>query len=151
MKRGCGRRGSGLLIGVVGLCVAPPVAAAEWVLVGETELAQMFVDESSLTQQGRYVHAWFRWDYSSPQTTTEGKYFLSFKALKHFDCALRQSSARQVVLYTEGNGQGVVVDSAIFPPDDVNAHMQAVVPQTVGEAELDYVCKNAPGAKQQNE
>jgi hypothetical protein len=154
MKPWCRRRRSGLLIAFVdvasllaGLCVALPVAAAEWVLVAEDGTVQVFTDKSGLAREGRYLRAWFRWDYSSPQTTMEGKYFLSFKALKHFDCALRQSSVRQVVLYTEGKGQGVVVDSAIFPPDDVNAHMQAVVAQTVAEAELDYVCKNAPGAK----
>lgn len=115
--------------------------------MGETELAQMFVDESSLTQQGRYVHAWFRWDYSSPQTTPDGKHFLSDKTLKYFDCALRQSGIRQIVAYADENGRGNVVHSVTFRPDDMRAHMQDVVPETAGETQLNYVCKNAPRPK----
>ena len=115
MKPWWRRRTSVPLIALVGLCVALPVAAAEWVLLSSEETHVTFVDKASITVRDPYVQGWFMFDYSVPQTAPNGSHYLSAKMLWSFDCGLRQLFPRQAVYYASNRGAGTSVHS-FAPP-----------------------------------
>jgi hypothetical protein len=141
-----------LLIGLVALWVALPVAATKWAPVTiSTDSEQVWVDRSSIVWHASYVRAWFLWDFPAPQTTSKGKSFVSMKLLSYFNCSLRQLSSRQVLYYDHPHGIGQPVESYAYVIEQVKLSMQDVVPDTSGEQILNYVCNNAPKSKTKSE
>jgi hypothetical protein len=133
---------------VLGLCVALPAAAAEWVLVAGNDTVQVFVDKSSIALRGQYFQAWSMEDYLSPQTTRDGgKPYLSTKVLAHYDCQSRRRMMLHLVDYAQSQGAGSVVESFTASLEQTSGQMHDVDPDTFGEAQLNYVCKNAPKPK----
>ena len=140
-----------LLIALVALSVALPVAATEWAPVRiSTDSEHVWVDRSSIVWHTSYVRAWFLWDFSAPQTTSKRKSFVSMKLLSYFNCSLRQLSSRQVLYYDQPHGIGQPVESYAYMFEQVKLSMQDVVPDTSGEQILNYVCKNAPKSRRKS-
>lgn len=117
--------------------------SAEWYRVTGTEKFNVLVDLDSVSPRGKYWQAWFRWDYTESQTlkTYPPSQYLSNKELNVFDCQSRTSAELQSVYYTGVSGMG---DTAYSWSTTIEkAQMKDVIPETIGETMLRFVCLTA--------
>lgn len=128
------------------MVTAHTALASDWQLVSGDQTLKTYVDTESLAHRGRYVKAWFLWDYASVQ---KGEYFpsnqfQSRKTLWYISCSEKTFAQIQALTYTGNAGAGKVVTSDAFPVDA--AQFEDVVPDSIGETLVNYVCKRE-GAK----
>lgn len=138
-------RNSGSVVGCR-LVKAPIVLPGNWVQIGDGDSTDAYVDVQSVASKGIYKKAWFTINQGSPQKTNYGdKAFLSAKQLVYFNCSERTIELVQTVSYSDPNGGGDVVSSQnqTFQP----LRLIDVVPGTLGELMLNFVCKQNAKAK----
>lgn len=116
--------------------------ASNWVLLTRHDDTEIYADDASVFKRGHLTLAWDRTDYPSSQTMTFSpfKQFRSMKALGYYNCAEKTGALRELILYADAGGSGEVVAHVTVPVDHLD--FKAMVPGTVGEVLLRYVCGN---------
>lgn len=117
--------------------------AANWQPLAKGGGFIVYVDTESLVQRGEYWQSWFMWDNENDKETPDypPKTYRSTKTLTVFNCSLRQSTGIQTVYYSgqEGSGNSVYTASVNIK----QASFADVVPDSIGESMLRYVCSRA--------
>lgn len=118
--------------------------AAEWIVVGGNSKVETSVDIQSLRRSGEKIKVWIKWIYEEPNEA-EGIYprkmYQSAKSLSIYNCAENSSITIQDILYSEKGG-GEVIKSVTVT--EAKARYSEVVPDSIGEAILQYVCTKSP-------
>ncbi len=122
------------------LCLVFPLMAysSDWVIISTGSDSVIYGDKQSIRTQGNSVKLWLKWVYDTPQEvehTYPVKKYTSTKSLDVYNCQDRTSTTLQTVRYSE---DGSVVDSQIWK--DLKSAYSEIVPDTIGESILDYVC-----------
>jgi hypothetical protein len=96
----------------------------------------LFVQNKSIAKKGRFIKAWFFWNFSSPQKLEPylDKYYSHYLSLVYFDCAERVSATTQVLYYLDD------ANVQTFSSDVEKILFREVAPDTVGETMLERVC-----------
>jgi hypothetical protein len=90
------------------------------------------MNTDEIYQAGPYRAAWNKVDHSRDPTVT----YFSAKDLWYFDCANRKAALKKWLNYDRN---GKLVESNEVP--DYELSWRVVVPDSVGEAKFDIVCK----------
>lgn len=122
--------------------------ASDWQIISGSEKLNVFVDKSSIARSGKYKKAWFMYSNSTDQTGlvyTSYKVYRSNKALEYFDCEERTTGQIQSTFYAAEFGAGDALGSMILKLPQVM--FSEVVPDTIGETMLNYICSPVPVKK----
>jgi hypothetical protein len=114
-------------------------SASNWTLVSKpVDEERFFVDRQSLALDGKWRKAWVLFNHAEG-IPKEAPVIKSMKAQWWFDCANRAIQEVQVISYDEelGAGTPATTKNLRFSPD----RFEDVVPDSVGEALLDFVCR----------
>ena len=106
-------------------------ANERWDLIDGNSSEKILVDTQTLSSN----NAWVGTIYKNPQTNKQGKAYSRTIAQWGYSCASRTLTLKSTTFY---KNSGVVVSSVTIP-----AYLQesmAVVPDSKGEAILDYLC-----------
>ena len=115
-----------LALALVASAGAVPAHAADWVIVGGSDVGTKYVDRTSIRQVGSYKQAWARNDYRDQSDQYE-----RMQVLDHYDCAGRRTRTLQISVYFR-NGQ---TDSA-----QGGRVWDYVTPGSIDEFAFEYVC-----------
>ena len=74
--------------------------AADWVSLGMVDLGTYGIDRASIEKDGSLRRVWTKLDYREPQKTSQGKTYLSSRALMEMDCVKKQVRTRSIALYS---------------------------------------------------
>jgi hypothetical protein len=74
--------------------------AADWVSLGLVDLGTYGIDRASIEKDGAVRRVWTMLDYREPQKTSQGKTYLSSRALMEMDCVKKQVRTRSIALYS---------------------------------------------------
>jgi hypothetical protein len=107
--------------------IANPAQAAEWVRSGWNADQTSYVDVSSFRRDGNVVRAWEKAIYSA----TNNRNWREARTLSEFDCSSKQTRILTITVYFK-DGK-VETESA-------GTDWRYVVPDTVGDSILDFVC-----------
>jgi hypothetical protein len=120
-----------------------PLANAGWVLlaVAPDGTNAVFGSRRHETRKGSTVAVWLRFEYREAQ----GDGFKSAVERDVYECARIASKALSVTYYSENNLGGAPRNSTTFDEDKVS--WAPVIPGTVGDLLLDWVCKTASKAQ----
>lgn len=118
--------------------------ATEWRSVSATNDVGtlFFVDVDSIKDDGRHVVAWTKENRKSPkQVMFNGKSvsYMSYIALRVFDCQQQRSAIVQGTFYSKANGKGESLYS--FNEKLTNDLFSFVTPSSMGEAMLQFACE----------
>ena len=113
-----------------------------WVSVGESKAGEMFLDITSIKEQGRYRKAWVRFSYAVPQASAYGAKS-SFKSLEYFDCKAGASAVKQELAFGDQGGYGELLARTTYT--DAEMTFEDPVPGSVGKLVLDRVCRSRLG------
>jgi hypothetical protein len=122
-------------------CLFSTLASAEkWEWLGSENGIDIYIDKTSINPKGKYIEAWFRWDYRVKNTLPvyPRKAFLSAKSLEYFDCDAGSRANAQLVFYSGQSGSGETVSSFLQSP--TQEQFTRVMPESIAEASLEYVC-----------
>lgn len=112
--------------------------ASDWSLLDTSDIAQVYLDKSSVARFGKIRKAWIAYSYKDAETYN-GKSYKSSKTLGLYSCAERTSGIYQSTSYADEYGKGLVISSWQIPSKDV--HFSEVVPDSIGEVTIDAICK----------
>ena len=118
------------------------VASENWVFLGKSGTAAIFIDPSTSVDTGKYRKAWFLFNQigANPGTPTRAQYG-SETEMDYFSCGARTMFTAQTIKYALGDSKGEVIDSRTWKVmDDAFAD---VAPNTAGAQMLAAVCKTA--------
>lgn len=108
---------------------------AEWVNLGGSTTATLYVDPETIRRNGNFVKMWILFDYKAIYINA-GKSSWSLKAQSEFDCAEEQVRVLAQYEFSGPMGQGEIVDS------DSNPHKsEPVMPGSFGQTEWKFACK----------
>jgi hypothetical protein len=119
-----------------------PAHASDWQVVASAEKMTVLIDKNSMARAGKYKKAWFQYSYDVDQagnSSTSFKIYRSTKTLEYFDCEEHTSAQVQVAYYSAIFGAGDFLGSIAVKPQA--ASFTEVIPDTVGEVLLEFVCK----------
>ena len=122
------------LLGLLGLFVAPPVAA-EWVEAQRDEGAVDFFDPSTASAHGSYVRMWSMTDLL---TRPDGIAWRSARRYSEYDCFQKRLRILEVHTF-DGPRLSGATQSHIKGPTE----WSFVGPRTLGQTELEVACKRA--------
>ena len=74
--------------------------AADWVSLGMVDLGTYGIDRASIEKDGSLRRVWTKLDYREAQKTSQGKTYLSSRALMEMDCVKKQVRTRSIALYS---------------------------------------------------
>jgi hypothetical protein len=130
-----------IAVATITLIYAPIVYARQWVLVGNNRTHQVYIDVDSIKGEGNTRTFWDR-DISSEEVYPSGylrssRPYSSATSLVFVDCSSNKLGLLEGIYY-DRNGEviGSFDDSSLGTPQQ----LVNVVPDSVGEAELNYVC-----------
>lgn len=129
-----------LIFALAILALSAAASASRWVEVTDGDGVKIYADTESARRNGQIVRVWLRWVYQAPRPVTNSnpqKHFLSQKTLELYHCERRTAATIQIIRYAEGDG-GEIVES--LSGADAPEQYSEVVPETVGEGILKYVC-----------
>lgn len=126
--------GKGIL-GVVLACAPAWAVCADWVQVATSQNTAVFVDRLTLLRHGSLIEAWTKYQYEKTNSTDSLFGSIIAYSIGHevYDCSARQRATRLLLAYDPG---GNVLKSE-NPP---TIHFVDAAPDTLGDAELRYVC-----------
>lgn len=129
----------GLLL--IGSLIFNYASASDWFLIAKGNDFIVFVDKSSISSKGKYLKAWLIWDYIGTKKMEyyPHKEYRSTKSLYYLDCSSNSVAISQSASYSGNFGAGESVDS--YSNDISKLQFNDVVPDTIGETILKYVCK----------
>ena len=116
-------------------------SASDWFLIAKGNDEIIFVDKSSISSKGKYLKAWLIWDYIGTKKMEYHPYkeYRSIKSLWYLDCNSNSVAISQSASYSGNFGAGESVDS--HSNDISKLQFNDVVPDSIGETILKYVCK----------
>jgi hypothetical protein len=120
--------------------------ASNWVDVYSASGALVYLDAESIAPRGKYMLAWWRIDYDSPQKTTTGYPRREYRSAKHlmaFNCAEKTLASVESLIFAGESGQGEVVDT--YSVDWNKLTFTDPTPDPLGEQMLRLVCTSRPG------
>ena len=118
------------------LVVVNPSWASDWVSVGMSDAAVYGIDRASIEKDGPLRRVWTMLDYREPQKTSQGKAYLSSRALMEMECAKRQVRTRSMSLYSGHNLSGEALTS-----EGIFDQWQAVPPNSPVFTMFKVVCE----------
>ncbi|CWM48909.1 Uncharacterised protein [Neisseria meningitidis] len=122
-----------LCLAVFALGLATPAVAADWVQVGiDSDNNTTFGDADSRTDD----RAWFEIRYAKPEKIGDGKFYNKIKKLEEMDCSGKRSRTLTATGYFESGNSSET--------DTYYAEWSYVIPDTIGEAEYEFVCNRYP-------
>lgn len=143
------------LVILLSLTVGSNVLAADWVAIGETDNAMLFLDAESMERGIDVVNSrifWSMTSYTVDQRDVSMAKYRSTISQYEIDCDRKKVRSLHFVMYTGISGQGDVLAS-----DSVRGMWRSLVPGSVGEQNWKIVCKGAsiagrsgPGGSQAN-
>lgn len=114
--------------------------------IGSKSDSTYHIDRDSIqtrrfTSGGTYVAAWWKIDYHQAQELSYGKKYWQTKIFDYYDCVARKTAYDYAVIYDKQDNYVYSSEKHIstYSSKDWNR----VVPDTVGEHQLDYVCSQA--------
>jgi hypothetical protein len=122
--------------------------SAEWVSVGHTNAAEVFVEKTTITPKGAKLKVWAKWVYAEPRVvpgSVPPKLFQSAQSLSFYDCAERKSAAIQEIHYSEKNGGTTLKAESIL---EGMARFEEIAPDSIGESILEFACYQVSKRKQ---
>lgn len=128
------------------LTLASTAHAANWVHVStDINDNKRYIDTDSIQTHrfsggGDYKTFWNKWEYSNTQKQDYPPYksYNEVKAFEYYDCTAKRMEVESVHYYL--NGQPVS-SSSDYVPTSSSATWDRVVPDSVGEGKLDFVCR----------
>lgn len=112
--------------------------SSRWTRVSHSTTFAVFLDKESIVTTPKLRKAWLLTTYDPDTAATQG--YQSAKSLWLYRCQERQSAIIQDILYRDKFGSGDVVRIGAQIGQD-QARFEDVVPGSVGESQLNAVCK----------
>ena len=110
--------------------------AAQWVNIGDGSDSYHAVDIDSIKGEGNVRTYWSNLTYVEEQQRIYKK-FQSIKSLNYVDCTTQQIGILSIIYYS---ATGEVVNSSDESYRSVPSRLSRIVPDSVGESGLKYVC-----------
>ena len=120
------------------MLVALSAHAQGWVSVAESTAGEMFLDLTSVKEQGRYRKAWVRFSYAVPKATAFGAQS-SFKSLQYFDCKAGASAVKQELAFPDQGGNGEPLARVSHTDEEMT--FEDPGPGSLGQMVLNRVCR----------
>jgi len=118
------------------------VSWAEWELCGSSGVddkkAMFFCETSTIRRNGEISRMWEITTYTKVQTNARGDRYMSFKALKAYNCRDFTQAAISFVLYSEMSGEGNAVLSNTRQESELE--WIPIPPGTTGETLWKFAC-----------
>jgi hypothetical protein len=115
-------------------------AMAEWTAVGISadEQTVIYADKGSILSRGSRVKMWHLFDFKSakPSTSVKGKFYLSSKGQKEYDCSEEKISLLAYSHHTKGLGKGEILVSNYSVKDD----WEAIAPDSIDKILFNIAC-----------
>ena len=111
--------------------------AADWVSLGMVDLGTYGIDRASIEKDGSLRRVWTKLDYREAQKTSQGKTYLSSRALMEMDCVKKQVRTRSIALYSGHHLGGEALTS-----EGVFDAWQALAPNTPVFTMFKVVCEH---------
>lgn len=111
-------------------------AAAEWTFVGDGEALKIYVDRSSVVENGSVVRMWALVDYATVQQWSDYLSYRSLKTHRAFDCSGARQHTQSSLLHREQMGSG---ESVYAVP--VGSSWQPVTAGSIDEVLWNFACK----------
>ena len=131
-----------LLVVILFCVIAESSIASDWVFVTGNDDAKIFVDMQSLRIHERDVKVWEKWVYVRPKevknSSLKNTYNLEVD-LSIYHCDEDTAQLLQVDRYADQKGSLLLMESFTYP--ETPPHELEIVPDSFGEAVLEYVCK----------
>lgn len=129
------------------LLIASQVSASEWKIIDASEKTETSVDVQNIAKlPGNVRKTWVRYRYQTTQNTVE-ILPIGYKTalnLNYFDCGQRTMALAQEILYSDVD-ESKSIRSKTYPRESLQ--YEDVVPDSVGEAALRYICAPPPNRK----
>lgn len=128
------------------LCLFPSMAeASDWVEALRTDNVLISIDRNSLRRTGTKVRTWVKWEWAVARESLDGarRKYTASKELSIYNCAERSTHTVQAIRYADNEMQTVVEDVSV---KDVSSSYYEVVPDSIGEALLEFSCNEIRGS-----
>ena len=128
------------------LSLCQPVLASDWQFLGNSTApeGEILIDKDSIRFTGDTAKAWSKWVYAVPQELAGAypkKTYQSDKILRIYNCAAKTSAVKQIVYYATADGEDAMDTLQV---KDSELDFSDVIPDSIGEAQLDWVCQQKP-------
>ena len=111
---------------------------SDWLQLHRTPALTIYVDVNSIGTHGKFTAAQIMTDYVKPQTPEDKSIHMKSMVTGYlYDCRERKSGHTHHTAYSGNMGRGDLVFHSPFP-----LNLRDVVPGTVGEAQLNFVCRH---------
>ena len=110
--------------------------ASDWVSLGLADHATYGIDRASIEKDGQLRRVWTMLDYREPQKSSQGKTYLSSRALMEMECAKHQVRTRSMSLYSGQHLSGEALTS-----EGIFDQWQAVPPNSPVATMFKVVCE----------
>lgn len=91
---------AGVALAAVLAVLAAPAQAAKWDAVMMNDQGLFYIDVQSIRQEGPHTLVWTLLDYKKPQTTADGKAFLSTKSQIMFNCRMKMARIMHMTYFS---------------------------------------------------
>jgi hypothetical protein len=118
--------------------IAGAAIAADWRVVAKPKEGTIYVDAQGIVPKDGLRRAWDKWEYGEDQPGFPDSAIKSFRASKHlayYNCGERTFAVAQVV-YLDARGKSVGEITLDVSPESFSA----VVPDSIAESQLNFVC-----------
>lgn len=114
--------------------------ASDWKAVSGNSEVQVLVDAQSVAISGSLRKAWFTYTYETAQKTNSypEKTYFSYKLLSYYNCREKTTASSYIVYYSEQFAAGMTVETTSVAKEKMS--FVDVVPDSIGEANMNYVC-----------
>ena len=111
------------------------VVHAQWTLVSQGSSGLIYIDKSSIQQNGSYMRMWERHDYfENSEPATVGK-MRSSRSLIEYDCREKKSRVLSFQAFKEPDFKNA------YPQDNRFDEWSFIAPGTIAATTLNIVCK----------
>ncbi len=98
-----------VLVGLSGLLCVGAQASTKWEAVMLNDQGLFYIDPKSITEEDGRKKVWSALDYKKPQTTGDGKPYLSIHSQIQLNCKLKMARVLHLTYYTGPMLTGQVV------------------------------------------
>ena len=114
-------------------------AFADWVIFGETESANYYINFNETSYDDKYIYYWVLTDYFKEQENSfiTSKYS-SKKVYKQTDCKRFRTSAMQIILYENKMSEGNILINESYK----ESSFTTPIFESIGFEELEQICSH---------
>lgn len=115
-------------------------SAQNWQSIGEAHQGTMYLDISSIRQQGKFLKAWSKWVANETQQNefSLGKPYKVTQTLHYYDCESLTVAQKQIVLFDDDVARNTVTSEY---RKDSQLDFRDPVPGTFGDSLTRRVCR----------